>query len=143
MNNLKSKLLLTSLLTVSVTLVGGAAFAQADRIELATLTAPLEASSAHSTARAKPEAGGRVSKTSHEAACGVSDWPGSSGQGIPEAGGRTIKRTDMATCGFSTWPGSSAQAKPEAGGRVIIRADDVADGAPAPQRSVADRGVSH
>ena len=142
MNNLKSKLLLTSLFTCSVTLVGGAAFAQADRIELATLTAPLEASSAHSTVREKPEAGGRVIKTSHDAECGVSNWPGSSEQGMPEVGGRTIKRTDMATCGVSTWPGSSAQAKPEAGGRVFTRAEDVADGAPAPRRSVADRGAS-
>ena len=142
MNTLKSKLLLSSLLTVSVTLACGVATAQAEPIKLATLTAPIEAGAATSTVRAKPEAGGRVSKASHDAACGVSTWPGSSEQGKPAAGGRMITRSDTATCGVSTWPGSSAQAKPEAGGRVITRAEDVADVAPAPQRSVADRGTS-
>jgi hypothetical protein len=142
MNNFKSKLLLTSLFTVFVTFACGAATAQAEPIKVATLTAPIEAGTANPTVRAKPEAGGRVSKTSHEAACGVSKWTGSAEQGTPAAGGRTITRSDMGTCGVSTWPGSSAQAKPEAGGRVITRAEDVAEAPTPQQRSLADRGTS-
>lgn len=137
MKTFKSKLLLTSLFTISVTLACGAATAQADPIELATLTAPIEASSDTAKVRAKPEAGGRVIRTSHAAACGVSTWPGSSERGKPVAGGRMIKRTDMVACGVSTWPGSSAQAKPEAGGRLIKRAEEVADGTPASQHKSA------
>ena len=143
MNNLKSKLLLTAVFAVSVAFASGATTAQAEPIIVATLTAPIEAGAANATVRSKPEAGGRVSKASHDAACGVSTWPGSSEQGKPAAGGRMITRSDTATCGVSTWPGSSAQAKPEAGGRVITRAEDVADVAPAPQRSLAHRGAAN
>jgi len=123
--------LLAPIVLSSAALMMGGATAQADQGAPVVDAASTSARAMSAVEHAKPEAGGRVIKSTHAAGPA---WPGSTAQAKPEAGGRVIKSTHAAG---PAWPGSTAQAKPEAGGRVITPTKLVAEDGSASQRTSA------
>ena len=123
-------LLAPIVLSSAALMIGGAA-AQADQGAPAVDAASTSAGAMSAVEHAKPEAGGRVIKSTHAGPA----WPGSTAPAKPEAGGRVITSSDAAA--GPAWPGSTAQAKPEAGGRVITATKQVADERATSQRTSA------